>query len=289
MLTESYFYMQVRCSDGFESYGRRRREANASSVLEEIVSVDTEKSDQLVTVLPSEVETSVTAVLDETTSPETIGDTTSSDPTAATAEVTLIPPTDEAENFTTTTTTTTSTTTTEAAKTPEPRRKVNQYIPVEVPLHLQLIVAPEADRIAILPPPNREYERQEMANRRRPSWRSPSFTEQYQDRIIEESTECSPKSTLVAVSVVAALLQAATLIFFYFFYRTKRSSWTKWSDKTSSTDPVYGIRHSGSVSEVVSLLFPYQFCTIKTYSFIQTYLLFRLSVASTGRKPGRER
>ena len=262
MLTESYFYMQVRCSDGFESYGRRRREANASSVLEEIVSVDTEKSDQLVTVLPSEVETSVTAVLDETTSPETIGDTTSSDPTAATAEVTLIPPTDEAENFTTTTTTTTtSTTTTEAAKTPEPRRKVNQYIPVEVPLHLQLIVAPEADRIAILPPPiastNREYELQEMANRRRPSWRSPSFTQQYQDRTVEESTECSPKSSLVAVLVVAVILQVATLIAFYFFYRTKRSSWSKWSDsgKASSTDSVYGIRHSGSVSEVVSLSF----------------------------------
>ena len=280
MLTESF--TQVRCSDGFESYGRRRREANAS-VLEELVSVDTEHSNQLVTVLPSEVETSVTAVLDEMTSPETILDSTSFDPTAATAETTLIPPnpkdmdptdmdptdmdptdmdpTDMATNLTITTTTTTSTTTTEATKTPEPRRKVNQYIPVEVPLHLQLIVAPEADRIAILPPPiastNREYELQEMANRRRPSWRSPSFTQQYQDRTVEESTECSPKSSLVAVLVVAVILQVATLIAFYFFYRTKRSSWSKWSDsgKASSTDSVYGIRHSGSVSEVVSLSF----------------------------------
>ena len=265
MLTESF--TQVRCSDGFESYGRRRREANAS-VLEELVSVDTEHSNQLVTVLPSEVETSVTAVLDEMTTPETILDSTSFDPTAATAETTLIPPnpkdmdaTDMATNLTITTTTTTSTTTTEATKTPEPRRKVNQYIPVEVPLHLQLIVAPEADRIAILPPPiastNREYELQEMANRRRPSWRSPSFTQQYQDRTVEESTECSPKSSLVAVLVVAVILQVATLIAFYFFYRTKRSSWSKWSDsgKASSTDSVYGIRHSGSVSEVVSLSF----------------------------------
>lgn len=212
------------------------------------VPVTTEKA-----TIPS---TTVTGLEDDITSLEATPDGTDG-PTTTASEVTLTPPMAVLTNQSTTTPSSTAGTT-EIIKS---RPNSGQYIPIEVPLHLQLIVAPEADRIAILPPAlastNREsVHDQEAANRRRPSWRSPSLSHYREDRPWEEEqVDCSPKSSLVAVSVVAVVLQVITLVAFYFFYRMKRSSWTEWSNNSTQTnnkEPVYGIRHSGSVSEVVS-------------------------------------
>lgn len=206
-------------------------------------------TDKQVTILPS---TTITGSEDDMTSLEATPDGTDGSTTTAT-EVTLTPPMAVSTNQ--------STTTPAPTGTMKSGPKSGQHIPIEVPLQLQLIVAPEADRIAILPPAlastNREpvYD-QEAANRRRPSWRSPSLSHYREDRPWEEEqADCSPKSSLVAVSVVAVVLQVITLVAFYFFYRMKRSSWTEWSNNSTQTnnkEPVYGIRHSGSVSEVVS-------------------------------------
>jgi hypothetical protein len=211
-----------------------------------------EMTSQQATDISSSSETLMTDKIERSTTPEIpAGSTEGPNPTTSAAEVTLIPPEDDE----TVPSSTTQEMTTEPMKN-KPKAS-GQNIPVEVPLQLQLIVAPEADRIAILPSAlastNREngYD-QDLSNRRRPSWRSPSFNQDLSND--DESVNCSSKSTLVAIAVVAVLLQAATLVAFYVFYRTKRSSWTKCSDsrKITNTEPVYGIRHSGSVSDVVS-------------------------------------
>lgn len=173
--------------------------------------------------------------------------------TTTAAEVTLVPPGNDLA-------VPSETTEEMATESIDHKKPGPNIIPVEVPLQSQLIVAPEADRIAILPSAlastNRDsgYE-QDSSGRRRPSWRSPSFN-QYDETYNDEQTDCSPKSTLVAVAVVAVVLQAITLVAFYIFYRTKQSSWTKYSESRDMTckEPVYGIRHSGSVSDVVSCL-----------------------------------
>ena len=205
----------------------------------------------MVTEISSLVETLVTGKVERNPAPEMpVGSTEGPAPTTTAAEVTLIPPEDNEIPSSTT-----QEMTTEPMNKPT---KSGQNIPVEVPLQLQLIVAPEADRIAILPSAlastNREGYDYDVSNRRRPSWRSPSFNQDPSND--DESLDCSSKSTLVAVAVVAVILQAATLVAFYVFYRTKQSSWTKCSDsrKITNTEPVYGIRHSGSVSDVVSSL-----------------------------------
>lgn len=246
--------MKVRCVDGFESYGRRRREVNASELevttLAQPKDINDEVSDALSALGFSEKPT-----VDEIASLETSTGRVEVPPfTTTAAEVTLIPP---GNDLTVPSATTEELTTQSSDKMP---KKYGQMIPVEVPLQSQLIVAPEADRIAMLPSAlastNREarYE-QDSSGRRRPSWRSPSFN-QFEDSYNDELTDCSPKSTLVAVSVVAVLLQAVTLVTFYIFYRKKQSSWTKYSESRdiTSKEPVYGIRHSGSVSDVVSCL-----------------------------------
>jgi hypothetical protein len=210
-----------------------------------------EVTSQQVTDISSPVETLMTEKVERKTTPETpAGSTEGPAPTTNAAEVTLIPPEDNEIKIPSSTT---QEMTTEPMNKPT---KIGQNVPVEVPLQLQLIVAPEADRIAILPSAlastNREGYDYDASNRRRPSWRSPSFNQDPSND--DDSLDCSSKSTLVAVSVVAVILQAATLVAFYVFYRTKQSSWTKCSDsrKITNTEPVYGIRHSGSVSDVVS-------------------------------------
>lgn len=248
-----WFDGQVRCSDGIESYGRRRREAKDQ---EETTDSLSDESGQEVTILPLTTETTTAnSLVDDITSLEaTPGDsetelTTTAGRVASTSSM----------EFPINQTLISLTTRNPVADQPiNAGPRAGQHIPIEVPLQLQLIVAPEADRIAIIPPAvpasNRDSSYEvEAANRRRPSWRSPSVSH-YQDRMSEKLADCNSKSSLVAVSVVAVLLQAATLIVFYFFYRTKRSSWTKWSDNTqvTSKEPVYGIRHSGSVNDVVS-------------------------------------
>ncbi|KAI9559609.1 hypothetical protein GHT06_013614 [Daphnia sinensis] len=239
----------VRCVDGFESYGRRRREANASepegTTLSQHRDVEEEVSDAL-----SAFEISEKPTVDEIASIE-ISTVKMEDPTSTTtaAEVTLVPPGNDLA--------VPSETTEGIVTESNDRKKSGQtIIPVEVPLQSQLIVAPEADRIAILPSAlastNRDsgYE-QDSSGRRRPGWRSPSFN-QYDESSNDEQNDCSPKSTLVAVAVVAVVLQGVTLVAFYVFYRTKQSSWTKYSESRDMTskEPVYGIRHSGSVSDV---------------------------------------
>lgn len=210
-----------------------------------------EVTSQQVTAISSPVdETLMTEKVERnnTTTEMPAGSTEGPIPTTHAAEVTLIPPEDNEIPSSTT-----QEMTTEPMNKPT---KTGQNVPVEVPLQLQLIVAPEADRIAILPSAlastNREGYDYDASNRRRPSWRSPSFNQDPSND--DDSLDCSSKSTLVAVSVVAVVLQAATLVAFYVFYRTKQSSWTKCSDsrKITNTEPVYGIRHSGSVSDVVS-------------------------------------
>ena len=210
---------------------------------------------QQVTEISLTDETSMTDQVEKKITPEMLaGSTEVPAPTTSAAEVTLIPPEDDE----TVPSSTTQEMTTEPMNVNHKKSELN--IPVEVPLQLQLIVAPEADRIAILPSAlastNREngYD-QDSSSRRRPSWRSPSFNQDLSND--DEVMDCSSKSTLVAIAVVAVLLQAATLVAFYVFYRTKQSSWTKCSDsrKITNTEPVYGIRHSGSVSDVVSFFF----------------------------------
>ncbi|XP_046464235.1 uncharacterized protein LOC124210016 isoform X1 [Daphnia pulex] len=242
----------VRCTDGFESYGRRRREANTTTSTSEpemTTPSQLEVTSQQVTDISSPFETLMTEKVERNTTSETpAGSTEGPAPTTNAAEVTLIPPEDNEIKIPSSTT---QEMTTEPMNKPT---KTGQNVPVEVPLQLQLIVAPEADRIAILPSAlastNREGYDYDASNRRRPSWRSPSFNQDPSND--DDSLECSSKSTLVAVSVVAVILQAATLVAFYVFYRTKQSSWTKCSDsrKITNTEPVYGIRHSGSVSDV---------------------------------------
>ena len=67
---------------------------------------------------------------------------------------------------------------------------------------------------------------------------------------------CSAKSSLAVVCSLAVLLQLGTVAAFYAFYRKKKSSWKKMSNSgensLNTSEPFYGMRHSGSVSEVVS-------------------------------------
>ena len=129
------------------------------------------------------------------------------------------------------------------AMTPDP----SAVIPVEIPLHLSLIVAPETGPAArpsrlTEPPPLRQQD-----------WRPPSLVAYRDDELSQSQLVCTAKATVIAVTVVAVLLQMILIAGFVVFYRFKRSAWLKWSSAASTEPPTPssgGLYPSGSVSDV---------------------------------------
>lgn len=133
----------------------------------------------------------------------------------------------------------------------EEEEEDSNLIPIEVPLQVQLIIAPEADRNAAgpsgaLPPSPVVLQTGRSAaynDRRHP------YVSSYE---AESPPVCTSKATVVAISIVAVLLHVLLLAAFYAFYRTRRARWAKLVGHNGRPgSPSGGLRHSGSISEVV--------------------------------------
>lgn len=297
---------QARCPDGWESYGRRRREAGNSSEIEEpegeaeeitITTLHATTLHQLTTTTIEASELHSTPVDEsetETTSfPTPVATTpavTRTEIVASTASQTIeedekilgVEEEEEEEE--------------DEEEEEADEKTLNNIIPVEVPLHLQLIVAPEADRKgaglsadtpelqpAAMPSTSSRFAAYSDLPTKGPPppyWRPPpsSVSEQqsgtktltHSNSIIsslffsvEPPPVCTSKATVVTISIVAIILHILLSVAFYVFYRSKRANWAKISGNDvmsidSSTRPG-GLRHSGSISEVVSACNPVLF------------------------------
>jgi len=215
----------THCIEGWDSYGRRRRRDVA-------ILTSTEP--------PATLQPTTDFTIDDVT----VDDVTSDGVTDQATEVAEISvkliTAPIGEEFSTTPTTSSR----------------HRTIPIEVPVHLQLIVG--SDDVSSNPPPStpastptkrpdrqRFFTQPTIPFRRPNNWYFPSTAAAREEH--RDESACSATSVIIAVSTVAVLVQVIVVISFAVFYRSKRTAWRS----AVSMTPFEGAQlQSGSLGEV---------------------------------------